>query len=355
MSKRKKKQEEPIETQVESHARRRGIRVNDRVKDQISLIVEEEVAARTAQIPGDIDWNLIASSMKDDYGDDPIGTDSGMAFPLDQPKWRLHRVDGSVENVPYAEEDFVEVVPGVKFAKRLVGYATKGASDAVERREVEAVAKREADYAEIKADLEIASKITESLAEQIAQRKQNKEAALEILGEAIARQYDGQLAFIDITNNPAKVAAEKVLSFKEKHPGCDVEPVDLTDALKGVSPLKETNLDEVTYIMHCHRHQDVDDLPARVRFAIPSLPAEGKETTYELHAYVQLEALPPELQAVVETYIRIVGGNSMLNFDKLREQIAALQEGVDRAQHSVEFNENMEGDSTKWAKLAGIE
>ncbi len=112
----------------------------------------------------------------------------------------------------------------------------------------------------------------------------------------VERQQDKAVQFVDVTAQPPVAAAKRVLSVKELHPEWEVEPVDLSGTLEGVKPLREVTVDQVTYIVQCANPQLEEDLPDRLRFVVPAF-TPGDDPT--MHAYVRLEALPTEVQAVV--------------------------------------------------------
>lgn len=310
------------------------------------------------------------------------GSTSGMPVPIFiDNKVVRDEDDEDIEYRDVVHSDFVEIAPGIKVAKHVINSVTKGSTnqeelqiELAELREDKsmqrssALRKRAKQFGEeVRKDLKIARKITDSLVNAKFIEESQKKAAADLLGKAVERELDSHIQFVDVTQLDPKAACSRVLNLKADKPDCDVEPVDLTDVYNDVELHGENLFDKLTSFMRASKYQDVEKLPDRIRIAIPNrdVPVswENQDVSYELCTYVNMAALPLELQSIVRAVIALRGGkyiidgepveNSELDFSHLCELIDALKKRAEEASEKIE-SDKLSDQHSYWARLAGL-
>lgn len=232
--------------------------------------------------------------------------------------------------VPSKSDDLVQVVPGIFVSKRVIGEAVKGTAPEADHDLLWEKARKA--WQEIRDDIAVSKEIVDKLAADAGADRMRAQESGRLMQQAVERQSDSAL-FVDVTAMRSIDAAERVLRVKGSHPASDVHPVDLTGVLNDVRPLYEASIDEIVPIIGCRHHQDADDMPLRVMFAVP---AATDDTSCDIHRYVRLGALPEELQDVINATMSARSGFAwdgdeeimrlLRRINRLRDKVSSLLE-----------------------------
>lgn len=210
-------------------------------------------------------------------------------------------------NVPMVHDDHEEVIPGVFVSRKAIAAVTNGSRDGREESN-ERWARVRQRWQEMKDDIDVSRQIVRSLettaAATLAQRAEKKATA------ANGAPCDKLIQFVDVTAKAPIDAASCVLDAQSTWPGCEVQPIDLTNALSAVAPLRENSVDQVTFLIQCVEPQQEDELPNRICFSVPSF-VPGNDPT--LHTYVRLDSLPKEVRSVVRSCLDLLAGRHWMS------------------------------------------
>lgn len=231
-------------------------------------------------------------------------------------------------HVPSKSNDLEQVAPGIFVSKRAIEAAVKGTEPETDHDLLWEKARKA--WQEIKDDITVSKEIVDKLAADAAANRIRAQESGRLMQQAVERQNDPAL-FVDVTAMRSIDAAERALRVKGSHPTSDVHPVDLTGVLNDVRPLYEASIDAIVSIIGCRFHQEADDMPRRVMFAVP---AATDGTSCDMHRYVRLGALPEELQDVINATMSAGAGFAwdgdeeimrlLRRINKLRDKVSSL-------------------------------
>jgi len=191
---------------------------------------------------------------------------------------------------------------------------------------------------DVREDLKISRVVTRSLIDQLYTEIANKKASNKILEEAIVREHDLSVLLVNVTGNSPREAAKRTLEVKERYPELEVEPVDITDVFKDVKPLAEVHIDVLSSHMCLQKPTDVNNLPDRIKFAIPdqdisaTIAATGGEyvpmsdVAFETVEYVLIDSMPSELADVIRAYLAAKRTQNVNYFKKRVKELAEKTE-----------------------------
>jgi len=354
-------------TTLETLLQTRGIPV-DAAKEFIKSLETDPVDFTIADSPSGEPVIIVGESIEDEV----LGTHSGMAIPMTE---KIIHGFQEAKFVPKEARDdnFIEIAPGIGISKSAIREATKGASETEERkfdlnekREQAEKKRKSKSYEELLKDLKISEKVVDSLVKQRKIQQLNREAAEVLLQQSIERQKDRRIQFVDVTDASPVGAVSRVLHLKEINPEQEVEPIDLKDVYKDVEVQQENQVvDQVSRIFHTRTVQTTEKLPDKIVFAVPNVDIlnssePSSDVTYDLHNYVNIKALPPELQSVVGMVLALRVGyentyelDEKDSFQRFVDAIDTLKARATEARDKVEL-EKIEGSYTNWCRLAGL-
>lgn len=216
-------------------------------------------------------------------------------LPLEQPRLRVHNLDGSVTLVPASP--LVEVAPGVDVSEHGIREAALSPVSGDMPKHL-----RDRDVA-LKEDIEVSRGVVASLVMRA------RGVTLDELGDQ-AKAVASSVVDLDVVRNRRAI----------------------TDCVTSARPIVEHHIDELQAVMHVRKHVPADKLPDQVMFAVPNvdLPApvasDPSDVVFELTRYVRIDTMPPELRSVVRTYLSLLRGSA--SFSSFRAMVDALHSKV---------------------------
>ena len=181
---------------------------------------------------------------------------------------------------------------------------------------------------DVERDLKISKKIVESMIEKKVIESHRKEAALQIMSDAVQRERDKETVFVPVTGLDPRQAAQRVIRLKDEY--TDVEPVDLTGVFDDVNPISDLHIEKLQGIMNVKKAVTLDGVPDEIRFVIPNidLPApsetDPEDIKFAMTRYIHLDSMPTELQSVVRAYLSLRRGIDTLASRRFKKAVGEL-------------------------------
>lgn len=154
-----------------------------------------------------------------------------------------------------------------------------------------------------------------------------------LLDQAIAREQDSSLVFINVADDP-KRSSKRILNLIKNQPELEIEPIDMSSMFDGTKPINENNIDELFSIMTLNKTCPKEDLPSEIRIMVPdkdcidSMGVIDTDVQFDLYRYVCADMLPKELRRVVMSYLSMSLNQTNTSYSYFEEDVEKLAEAV---------------------------